>query len=55
MFCTSIEVQVLIDLVAEFAKSLLEKKIEKQDIDGKSVGVVSSQEPLSWTHTLMVQ
>ena len=34
--------------MAEFAESPLEEKIEKQDIDGKSVGMVSVQEPLSW-------
>ena len=32
---TSIKGQVLANLVAEFAKSLLEDKIEKQDMDGK--------------------
>ena len=44
---TSIKGQVLMDLVAEFAESPLEEEIEKQDMDGKSVGVVSLQEPLS--------
>ena len=44
---TSIKGQVLTDLVAEFAESPLEEEIEKQDIDGKSVGVVSLQDPLS--------
>ena len=44
---TSIKGQVLVNLVAEFAESPLEEKIEKQDMDGKSVGVVSLQEPLS--------
>ena len=44
---TSIKGQVLADLVAEFDESLLEEKIEKQDMDGKSVGVVFLQEPLS--------
>ena len=34
--------------MAEFAKSPLEERIEKQDIDGKSVGSVSLREPLSW-------
>ena len=38
---TSIKGQVLTDLVAEFAKSLLEEEGEKQNVDGKSVGVVS--------------
>ena len=47
MPCTSIKNQVLVDLVADFAESPLEEKIEKQDMDEKSVGVVSLQEPLS--------
>ena len=47
MPCTSIKGQVLADLVAKFDESLLEEKIEKQDMDGKSVGVVFLQEPLS--------
>ena len=51
---TSIKGQVLVDLVAEFTESPVEEGAEKQDMDGKSVGVVSLQEPLSWTHTLMV-
>ena len=46
---TSIKGQVLVDLVAEFAESLLEEEVGKQDMDGKSVGVVSLQEPLSWS------
>ena len=45
---TSIKGQVLADLVAEFAKSPLEEKIEKQNMDEKSVGMVSLQEPSSW-------
>ena len=44
---TSIKGQVLADLVAEFVESPLEEEIEKQDMDGKSVGMVSLQEPLS--------
>ena len=44
---TSVKGQVLADLVAEFAKSPLEEKIEKQNMDEKSVGVVSLQEPSS--------
>ena len=47
MPCTFIKSQVLVDLVAEFAESPLEEKIQKQDMDEKSVGVVSLQEPLS--------
>ena len=45
---TSIKGQVLVDLVVKFAKSPLEEEVEKQDMDGKSVGMVSLQEPLSW-------
>ena len=45
---TSIKGQVLVDLVAEFDESPLEDEAEKQDMDGKSVGMVSLQEPLSW-------
>ena len=44
---TSIKGQVLADLVAEFAESPLEEKIEKQDMDEKSVGMISLQEPSS--------
>ena len=46
MSCISVKGQVLIDLVAEFAKTPFEEKIEKQNMDGKSVGMVSLQEPL---------
>jgi len=35
-------------LVAEFTESQLEEEIKKQGMDGKSVGMISSQEPLSW-------
>ena len=45
---TSIKVQVLANLVVEFAESLVEERMKKQDMDGKSVGVVYLQEPLSW-------
>ena len=45
---TSIKGQVLTDLVAEFAESPLEEEGEKQNMDGKSVGMVTLQEPLSW-------
>ena len=48
MSCISVKGQVLIDLVAEFAKTPFEEKIEKQNMDGKSVGMVSLQEPLHW-------
>ena len=45
---TSIKGQVLTDLVAKFAKSLLEEEVERQNMDEKLVGMVSLQEPLSW-------
>ena len=48
MPCTSIKGQVLADLVVEFAESPLEERMEKRDMDGKLVGLVSLQEPLSW-------
>ena len=47
MSYTSIKGQVLADLVAKFVKSPLEEKVEKYNIDEKSVGVISLQEPLS--------
>ena len=34
--------------MAEFAESPLEEEGEEQSMDGKSVGMVSLQEPLSW-------
>ena len=45
---TSIKGQVLTDLVAKFAESLLEEEVERQNMDEKLVGMVSLQEPLSW-------
>ena len=45
---TSIKAQTLTILVAEFTKSSLEEEAKKQDMDGKSVTMVSLQEPLSW-------
>ena len=45
---TSIKGQVLANLVANFTESPLEDRMEKQDMDGKSIGLVSLQEPLSW-------
>ena len=44
---TFIKGQVLVDLVVEFAESLLEEGVEKPNMDGKSIGMVSLQEPLS--------
>ena len=48
MSCTSIKGQVLVDLVAEFAETPLEEKVEKQNMDEKSVVAISLQEPFSW-------
>ena len=45
---TSIKGQVLADLIAKFAESQLEEEGEKQNMEEKSIGVVSLQEPLSW-------
>ena len=44
---TSVKGQVLVDLVAEFVESPLEERMEEQNMDGKSVGAISLQEPLS--------
>ena len=41
MPCTSVKGQVLADLVAEFTEAPTEKWVEEQDMDGKSVGVIS--------------
>ena len=46
--CTSVKGQVLVDLVAEFAKSPLEEVTGAQHMDGKSVGMISQQGPLPW-------
>ena len=45
---TSVNGQVLADLVAEFAESPLKEEGDKQNVDGKSICVVSQQRPLSW-------
>ena len=45
---TSVKGQVLADLVVEFAETPLEDRLEKQNMDGKLVGIISLQEPLSW-------
>ena len=45
---TFIKGQVLADLVAEFTETLSEDRIEEQNMDGKLVGVISLQKPLSW-------
>ena len=48
MPCTSIKGQVFADLVAEFVEPLFEENGERLSIDGKSVGMIFLQEPLSW-------
>ena len=48
MPCTSIKGQILTDLVAEFSETLSEDKLEEQNMDGKSIGVISLPKPLSW-------
>ena len=45
---TSVKGQVLADLVAEFVEPLLEEVAAMQNIDEKSVGTISLQEPLLW-------
>ena len=45
---TSVKGQVLVDLVAEFAETPLEERVEKQNMDEKSIGAISLQESLSW-------
>ena len=52
---TSVKGQVLVDLVAEFAESPLEVEAEKRGMDGKSVGMISLQDPYPGKYTLMVQ
>ena len=45
---TFVKGQVLADLVAEFTEPPLEKVVETQGMDGKSVDTISLQEPLFW-------
>ena len=45
---TSVKGQVLTDLIAEFAKTPFEERVEKQNMDEKSIGAISLQEPWSW-------
>ena len=48
MPCTSVKGQVLADLVAKFVETPFEEKVKKQNMDGKSIGMVSLQEHLHW-------
>ena len=45
---TSIKGQVLADLIAEFAEPPVEIVVEEQNMDGKSVGVISTPGPPCW-------
>ena len=45
---TSVKSQVLADLVVEFAEPSFKENSERPSMDGKSVGMVSLQEPLPW-------
>ena len=47
MLRTFVKGQVLADLVIKFVETPLEERVEKQYMDGKSVGAISLQEPLS--------
>ena len=44
---TFIKGQVLADLMVEFAETTIEEKVEEQNMVGKSVGIISVQEPLT--------
>ena len=48
MPCTSVKGQILADLVAEFTEPALEEMSTTQNMDGKSVGTISLQEPPFW-------
>ena len=45
---TSVKGQVLMDLVAKFTETPLEETLMTQNMDGKLVGTISLQKPLSW-------
>ena len=45
---TSVKGQVLPDLTVEFAEPPIEIVAKGQNMDGKSVGTISVQEPLRW-------
>ena len=45
---TSIKGQVLADLVVEFAESPIEMVTKQRDVEGKSVGVISTPKPPCW-------
>ncbi|XP_065638557.1 uncharacterized protein LOC136071336 [Quercus suber] len=45
---TSVKGQILVDLVAEFTEPSLEEVTTKEDMDGKSVGMISQRDPARW-------
>ena len=45
---SSVKGQVLADLVTEFAEPFVETITEKEGMDGKSVGTISTRETLHW-------
>ena len=45
---TSINCQVLADLVAKFAEGLTENELEEHHMGEKSIGLVTAQDPLQW-------
>ena len=48
MHRTSIKGQVFVDLVAEFVEPSFEESGERSSMDGKSVRMISLQEPPPW-------
>ena len=48
MPCTSIKGQILTNLVAEFADGPTENESKELHMDEKSVGLITTQEPLQW-------
>ncbi|XP_065624481.1 uncharacterized protein LOC136065342 [Quercus suber] len=45
---TSVKGQILANLVVEFTEPSLEEVTTKRDMDGKSVGMISQQDPARW-------
>ena len=48
MPCTLVKGQILADLIAEFAESLVENESNEHRMDEKLVGLIAMQEPLQW-------
>ena len=45
---SSVKGQVLVDLVAEFAEPSVETVTQRENMDGKSVGIISARETSRW-------